>query len=102
MTWYGGSRMKETSPVIQRLIWISRQEMRESDGILLWCRLLDNKKFRPYVCLGRISYLDHDSTSHPIRFLFELKDYSKLISPKTAKRPTPFQQIIQKSCFKSS
>ena len=102
ITWYGGSRMKESSPVIQRLLWISRNQMKESDGILLWCRLWDKKKFRPYVCLGRISYLDHDSTSHPIKFLFELKDYPKLVSPITAKIPSPFQQFIQKSCFKNS
>jgi hypothetical protein len=60
VSWFGGSRMHESTPVIQKLQAIGSKtnlEKSSSDGIVLWCRkyLVDQKTFSPYVCLGRLS-----------------------------------------------
>lgn len=60
VSWFGGSRMHEETPVIQKIKAIgSKKDLEESssEGIILWCRkyIADQKTFSPYVCLGRLS-----------------------------------------------
>ena len=60
ITWFGGSRMRDGSPVIQKLVHVgSRADVENSPfkGVVLWCRkyLLDRRTFSAYVCLGRLS-----------------------------------------------
>jgi len=84
MTWYGGSRMKEESPVIQKLISIGKSaangDLPESCGIVLWYRMynIEKRNFEPYSCLGRLSYHSHESGSQPIQFVWNLLDYDRL------------------------
>jgi len=84
MTWYGGSRMREESPVIQKLISIGKSaangNLSESCGIVLWYRLynIEQRKFEPYSCLGRLTYHSHESGSQPLKFTWNLLDYDRL------------------------
>jgi hypothetical protein len=60
VSWFGGSRMHENTPVLQKLKAIGSKtnlEKSSSEGIILWCRkyISDQKTFSPYVCLGRLS-----------------------------------------------
>lgn len=60
VSWFGGSRMHEGTPVIQKLkAVVSKKNGKDSssDGIILWCRkyIAEHKTFSPYVCLGRLS-----------------------------------------------
>uniref|UniRef100_A0A7S2EEJ7 Uncharacterized protein n=1 Tax=Trieres chinensis TaxID=1514140 RepID=A0A7S2EEJ7_TRICV len=86
ITWFGGSRMHEQSPVMQRLLNIgkraARNDLSTNDGIILWCRLFESTKrgFGPYVCMGRVGYHSHFSNTHPLKFIWCLLDYDKLIS----------------------
>ncbi len=99
MSWFGGSRMKEDSAVIQNLITIGQKAAMKDDGIdnndmtladdcgiVLWCRLYDDQKksFGPYVCLGRLSYHIHDPQVHPIKFIWNLEDYAFIKGNETA------------------
>ena len=85
MTWYGGSRMKEESPVIRKLISVGQKAANDqlassADGIVLWCRMYNTKKktFDPYICFGRLSYYMHEPSEHPIKFIWNLLDYKVL------------------------
>jgi hypothetical protein len=98
MTWYGGSRMTNESPVIQRLIQLGTEsklqyEKDESHwnsheynkGIILWCRLNDvsmKGKYTPYICMGRLGYHSHEVDSYPVKFVWDLLDYNALIQSK--------------------
>jgi len=101
MTWYGGSRMKAESYVIQRLISVgkkaARGELKPSSGIVLWCRVYNVKKkgFDPYICLGRLSYHSHDENVHPIKFEWNLVDYDILMEEGST--DNQFQGIIEAS-----
>jgi hypothetical protein len=103
MTWYGGSRMREESPSIQKLIDVggkaARGELEYNDGIVLWCRIYQNKKrtFSPYICLGRLAYISHDPKSHPIKFLWKLLDYDILLDARHEGEETLFKRIIEES-----
>lgn len=87
VTWFGGSRMNDDSPVIHKLINYGQQHQ-ESNGvankphsdIILWCRryLTDSKQFTPYVCFGRLTYHSHIPRSHPLKFIWNLVDYEGL------------------------
>lgn len=62
ITWFGGSRMHDGTPVIQKLLQVGANNNYEShtgqsSGVVLWCRLYDHqhKTFQPYICLGRLS-----------------------------------------------
>eukprot|EP00559_Dactyliosolen_fragilissimus_P005863 CAMPEP_0184859738 /NCGR_PEP_ID=MMETSP0580-20130426/4727_1 /TAXON_ID=1118495 /ORGANISM="Dactyliosolen fragilissimus" /LENGTH=292 /DNA_ID=CAMNT_0027356541 /DNA_START=449 /DNA_END=1324 /DNA_ORIENTATION=+ len=76
MTWFGGSRMYNESPVIQHLIETGKRassnDLKDTDGIILWCRKFDKERkvFEPYICLGRVGYSTHNSASHPIEFIW--------------------------------
>jgi hypothetical protein len=84
MTWYGGSRMREESPVIQKLISIGQGAKTgknpDSCGIILFYRMynLAKRVFEPYTCLGRLSYDSHEIGSQPIRFVWNLLDFDIL------------------------
>jgi len=104
VTWFGGSRMHDDSPVVQKLIRYgkegmgaaTKQEKQEEEGaiidsagsagtdsssnIILWCRRYqpEEKKFSPYVCFGRLGYRSHVPGSRPLSFVWELLDYDGL------------------------
>ena len=96
MTWFGGSKMHNDTPVIQKLIRIGIQaKSKNSDtsnksGIVLWCRMYDKERrcYRPYACLGRLSYDSHHPGSYPVKFIFNLLDYDRLL------KSTVFKCII--------
>lgn len=68
VNWFGGSKMHDGSPLIQRLKDMGmeasqHQPPKDSDrAVILWCRHynVSKKGFDPYVCFGRLS----------VRFLF--------------------------------
>ena len=103
MTWYGGSRMKEESPSIQKLIDVggkaARGELEDTDGIVLWCRIYQQEKrtFSPYTCLGRLAYMSHDSKSYPIKFLWKLLDRDVLLNARHEGGTTLFEVIKESS-----
>jgi len=78
ITWFGGSRMHDESPVIHKLIQYGQDAMIKKDDskIILWCRRYqtENKKFTPYVCLGRLGYESHIPGSSPLSFVWNLLD----------------------------
>jgi hypothetical protein len=80
MTWFGGSRMRIDSPMIEKLIDIgtraSHGDLPDSSGIVLWYRLYDvaKRSFGPYSCLGRLGYHTHEKESYPVKFIFNLLD----------------------------
>ena len=76
ITWYGGSRMYDYSPVIHKLLKFGKEATKMSSNILLWCRRYDTvtKKFTPYICLGRLSYESHQPGSQPLAFVWNLID----------------------------
>ena len=82
ITWFGGSRMHDESPVIHKLIQYGQDAMVKKDDskIILWCRRYqtENKKFTPYVCLGRLGYESHIPGSSPLSFVWNLLDYGGL------------------------
>ena len=82
ITWFGGSRMHDESPVIHKLIQYGQEAMIKKDDskIILWCRRYqtENKKFTPYVCLGRLGYESHIPGSSPLSFVWNLLDYDGL------------------------
>lgn len=74
MTWFGGSRMHDETPVIKRLL----NSKTNSDDIILWCRFMDGSQAQPYICLGRLTYVSHTPGTRPLEFVWELLDYDKL------------------------
>jgi hypothetical protein len=100
ITWFGGSRMDDNSPIIQSLIRIGKRSTSSSsssssssslsavdednavDGaIVLWCRKYDSdeKKFGPYYCFGRMGYHSHVVGSYPVKFVWNLLDFDALV-----------------------
>lgn len=84
VSWYGGSKMREDSPVIQRLIQMGKEI---DSRIILWCRHYDieTKKLLPYTCLGRLAYENNVSGSQPVAFTWRLIDYELIISSQTTR-----------------
>lgn len=80
ITWFGGSRMHDDSPVIHKLIRLGKKANTDASNIVLWCRKyeIENKKFSPYMCLGRLKYESHVPGSHPLSFVWTLLDYDAL------------------------
>jgi len=84
VTWFGGSKMREGSPVIQNLISMGKESTSSpssSSGIILWCRQYDweTKKLKPYTCFGRLAYESHVIGSQPVAFTWKLIDYKAMI-----------------------
>ncbi|KAL7556783.1 hypothetical protein ACA910_005224 [Epithemia clementina (nom. ined.)] len=106
ITWYGGSRMHDQSPVIQRLIQKGKHshatieespgDHGESFGIVLWCRryMASKKCFTPYTCLGRLSYSSHEPGSRPLSFLFNLVDHQNLLQHPDSNVRQSFLEIV--------
>lgn len=72
VSWFGGSRMHEGTPVIQKMRKVGlKKDLKQSssDGIILWCRkyVADQKTFSPYVCLGRLSVSAYRVLCAPFR-----------------------------------
>jgi hypothetical protein len=76
ITWFGGSRMHDESPVIHKLIQRGKEATALSSRIVLWCRKYqrDIKQFTPYVCFGRLAYHSHVPESQPLAFVWNLLD----------------------------
>ena len=91
MTWFGGSRMHEASPVILKLLQYGRaatKKTRDEDvhgSVILWCRRHrpELKKFTPYVCFGRLGYRSHVPESRPLSFVWDLLDYDRMKGKET-------------------
>ena len=108
MMWYGGSRHKGDTPVIQRLVRVGQQSMAEADKklkskketvkkqrdggagkmpeqVLLFCRtsiaakLGKGSGMAPYVFCGRLGYISHRESKHPVRFEWSLLDFDHVI-----------------------
>jgi len=85
VTWFGGSKMREDSPVIQNLIQLGKDSASTpslTTGIIMWCRQYDRetKKLLPYTCLGRLAYDSHVVGSYPVAFTWRLIDYETMIA----------------------
>jgi hypothetical protein len=80
ITWFGGSRMVDDSPVVEKLIRWGKEATDSSSKIVLWCRQFDSdqNRFHPYVCLGRLSYDSHKPGSYPLTFVWSLLDAERM------------------------
>jgi len=105
VTWFGGSRMHDATPAIQRLIQVGRNAAKgESNGssscanggVVLWCRqyVSEKRTFAPYVCLGRLSYHSHQPGSQPLSFVWKLQDYELLANHADEQVRAVFQSMI--------
>lgn len=100
VTWFGGSRMHEGTPVIQRLLAVGKQATKDDgNGVVLWCRryVKERKTFEPYTCLGRLSYVSHEPQSHPLLFVWKLVDFDRICNHADMTRRKTFQSMLQKS-----
>jgi hypothetical protein len=108
ITWFGGSRMREETPVVQKLLTLgksgaaddsstSMSSSTSSSMLILWCRRYNRttKSFLPYICLGRLSYHSHVPDSYPVSFVWNLLDYDKLVNSTKASVREQFQQCLQ-------
>ena len=71
ITWYGGSRMNEDTPLIQRL---QLGNELSKDDILLFIRF----EKESYSCLGRLEMESCNVSASPVQFIWRLKDIDKL------------------------
>ncbi|KAL9189620.1 hypothetical protein ACHAXT_009295 [Thalassiosira profunda] len=81
VTWFGGSRMHDESPVIHKLLEYGKEASSAGgSNIVLWCRRHrpEDKSFSPYACFGRLGYRSHVPGSRPLSFVWELLDYDRL------------------------
>lgn len=86
VTWFGGSRMHDESPVVLKLVKYGKEattkqeEGGSNNTIVLWCRRYqpEEKKYTPYVCFGRMGYRSHVPGSQPLSFVWDLLDYDGL------------------------
>ncbi|GFH52193.1 hypothetical protein CTEN210_08669 [Chaetoceros tenuissimus] len=103
MSWYGGSRMRPESPVIQKLISVGKRasqgKLPEDCGIVLWYRLYNSDKrvFEPYACLGRLGYENHEPNSQPIKFTWNLLDYDILQHANEPNGFNYFKEVLDKN-----
>jgi len=92
--------MHEETKVIRRLLRVGKavasEERDSSDGIILWCRRYDasKKSHTPYVCLGRLSYRSHEPGSRPLKFVWNLMDYDRLVNHKDENVRNTFQEFV--------
>ena len=96
ITWFGGSRMQDDTPVVQRLLRLGKAASPSSSSIILWCRRYEAEKktYSPYVCLGRLGYQSHVPGSYPLSFVWMLLDYSALKDHRDKSVGKRFQQFI--------
>jgi len=104
ITWFGGSKMSEDTPVIKRLIEVGSNKnaaatAENQDAIILWVRYdssSNGSSFSPYVCLGRCGYKSHISGSQPVKFTLSLLDYEdlKLLMNKEDCRSSILKRIL--------
>jgi hypothetical protein len=90
VTWFGGSKMREDSPVIQNLVRVGKESASNpssTSGIILWCRQYDwdTRKLLPYTCLGRLAYESHIEGSHPVAFTWRLIDYEAIVGDESTR-----------------
>jgi len=75
MTWFASAASHEDSPTIRRLIGsgaIADEGSRAA--VLLFCRLPSEQ----YICCGRLTYVKHDASKHPLKFVWALADFEQL------------------------
>jgi hypothetical protein len=96
ITWFGGSRMVDDTPVVEKLIRWGKEATDSSSKIILWCRLFDpiRKTFHPYVCLGRLSYDSHQPQSYPLAFVWSLLDAERMRKNFNSAVRDNFQKMI--------
>ena len=103
VTWFGGARMHEESPVIRKLVGAGEGEGTSSGGtasVVLWCREYNpNKKtFSPYVCLGRLSLVSYNPNTRPLEFTWQLNDYDFLIEHPELSIRRNFHHLVKEYC----
>ena len=100
--------MHDETPAINKLIATGKKAMRqkkedalnEPNGILLFCRTFDEKKrAMPYVCMGRVGYHSHIPNSRPLKFVWNLLDFDRLMKvsafiEERNSNPSLFDQIM--------
>ena len=92
--------MHDETKVIRRLLRVGKSvgaaTGNASDGIVLWCRSYDavKKSHSPYVCLGRLSYHSHEPGSRPLKFVWNLVDYDRLVNHKDESVRITFQELV--------
>ena len=69
-SWFGGSKMDEGTPVVQRLLG-----RRRDDFILLFVRF----EKESYVCLGRLEVFSSDVSRRPVQIIWNLIDFEKVV-----------------------
>jgi hypothetical protein len=102
ITWFGGSKMHNETPAIQKLLRVGKEATTKSnpdggdDGIVLWCRHYNTpaKTYHPYTCLGRLSYESHVVGSRPLQFIWNMLDYDRLLKHKDEAVRQRFLEII--------
>lgn len=125
VNWFGGSKMHDGSPLIQRLkdigVEASRHQPKDSDrAVILWCRHynVSEKGFDPYVCFGRLSVSffssikslhlilslnpflvlqlqSYDPTSRPVVFQWNLIDFDKILHHESKQVRETFQKFVE-------
>ena len=96
ITWFAQSRQWEGTPVIQRLIHcaggcVSFEDEEEDVNfeetpVLLFCRNLG----QGYVYCGELSYMAHEPSQLPVRFVWCLDDFEYL-----EKNSKPFRSLVE-------
>lgn len=76
VTWYvGGANPTEKSPIVGRLLSISKNVDRAKTQVLLFCR---ERGTEPYVYCGSLGYVAHDATKKGFEFTWRLKEHARL------------------------
>ncbi|GMH87722.1 hypothetical protein TrVE_jg2809 [Triparma verrucosa] len=73
VNWYASVKVNVDSPTVANLKRFGKVKGGHG-GIIVFTRFMDGSKSEPYVCLGRVSYVSHDSGSRPIKFKFKFTD----------------------------
>lgn len=101
ITWFGGSRMHDDTPVVQQLLSSgttnkNKAPSSSSSIIVLWCRRYEQEKknFSPYVCLGRLAYHSHVPGSYPLSFVWTLLDHDGLTTHSDESVRQTFQKLV--------
>ena len=76
----------------------SKGELLDSDGIVLWYRMYDEKrKFGAYICLGRLGFHTHVAGSHPVKIIWNLLDYEILKHASETDGDCLFEEIMKRN-----
>ncbi len=104
ITWFGGSRMVDETPVVERLIRWGKEATDSHSKIILWCRRFDSsmKAFGPYICLGRLSYHSHLQGSRPLAFLWNLLDFDRLTNNPDVDVQNNFRHLLQSTSIEGN